>query len=223
MLSTLTNSQLRDLITDETDPERGKTLDKLVKIGIAPAIIKLAVMKSESLEKYTTERSNLLNTVAEYLNKEVDQVFWKSIEMLCSLIFANPVDIRPIQQLMIQYQEQGNTTMQVAYILGAVIVSDDWHYIIQQTVNIMPFLIDETITVPLYLPLIYHPFVKHICTTAITQEYVGSRQELVEIMNELNSIEANNPNGLKMMFSFAVRELSIEIPAERKIWLIDLL
>jgi len=214
----LTSEQFFRLISDQQSQYRAAALNKLTIVALIPGLIQVATLKWHDIDKYKIERAALMDAITEFNELGADKTFWAEVHHLWSIVSSERPGNTKLQELTDAYKGR-NTAFQVVVIIGNILTSNNWDYIIKEVVNIMPFLTDELISVPIYRKEIYYPFVKQICVNAIDGLFVGEKEQLEILKSRITLMAPYQPQVLREMLKLTLEGLSIQPPLERLSWL----
>ena len=68
---------------------------------------------------------------------------------------------------------------------------------------------------------VLYPFVKCASLKILKDSYIGSCSELNTIINDINNIDFNSTNSIRLTIRILVKELDVKLFEDRKLWLLS--
>lgn len=194
--------------------------DTIFSMSILPMVIMVLNSYNENQDgpKFAHE---LLQLIKNYSVTASNMAMWESAYELLTKIFDKIFTADELTNEANKYGAADNRNFQVVCILGRIFLEKGSVNYLKQIVNIFPFFTRTFSNMPAILRNILVPFVKFYAIKAIKEHYVGSRQELAELIEQIENSSSEKLNAVQKVLEPAVEISEVVIEGDRREWLFN--
>lgn len=213
------NIDIEELIKEKPSEKWDIAENLTITFAVIPLFIKLLnTFLNEDIDK-TEKRISFIEGIEGYQNVASDSNLWIEVLNVTQEILQNKLSKRDLIAQANDYGNRDLKNLQIISQLGVIYLTKN--NIVQQIINIFPYLIKIYKTHTSIRKNILFPFVLERSINAVKNEYVGSKQELSEIIKSIKEIDHKDRNSIQMVLQIVVNELDITLPKDRKNWVFE--
>jgi hypothetical protein len=218
----LDSTDLDSIYNSKPSQKWNEVEDSTVTFVIIPLFIKVLYlfnMDDINLQMHITD---ILTAINNYHELASDQKLWKQTYSLCEGTIDSRLSQDKLIEMSNRFGVENRKNLQVMSILGFISKSSNTNDIIDQTLNVLPYIdkLFSSNTRSIVQHLIA-PFFQNRLIFALKKEYVGSKEELEIIKSNVMSFDVMNENCLPQMIQPVVETLEFKVTGERKKWLYE--
>lgn len=195
--------------------------ETLFSLSILPMFIMVLNSYNSSNTNWSEYAKLLLQIIKDYVEVASDKLLWENAEDLFRKIFEKNVPANKLIAEANTYGEKDNKNFQSVCILGYVFLEKNNTEGLKQIINVFPHLTKIFSNVPAIFRNILIPFVRYYALETVKENYVGSKEEFIEITNQIEAATISVPNAVQKVLQIAVEISEMKIQGDRKDWLID--
>lgn len=194
------------------------TEDTIFAMSILPMYI-MAINEFNLNDDCSKVSQELLQLIRNYSEKASNKAMWESAYQIMLSIFDKAASIDDLTNRANDYGKNDVKNFQIVCILGCIFLEKDTRRIITQIANIFPYFTKTFSDMPAISRNILVPFVKFYVIKAIHDNFVGSRDELSEIIKQTNDAAIAKENAVQKVIINAIDVCDLVIQGDRKDWL----
>lgn len=209
----------KEILAKKPNTEWNSAENTIISLSIIPMfIIVLTALNSESGKSYEIEFLRLLEN---YITEASDKILWEETHSLMHKIFEKQLTPDFLLNEANKYAGVKNENFQIICLLGYIFIEKKVPDSLKQILNIFPYLTKILSYQLAVIRNILAPFVKHYAVKAVRENYVGTRNELDLLIEELDAAGASNSNAVQKLLIPAVEICDLNVTGERKKWLFE--
>jgi hypothetical protein len=189
------------------------------------AIIPLFVMVlTRSLENHPEEQKStkeFLLMIRDYIPKASNVFYWEIVYELFTRILYRKVSVNELTERANTFGQKEQKTLQIICLLGVIFLSKEATTVIEQVLNIFPYLSKVQTSSRSVIKFALIPFVKIISKDAVQKTYIGSRSELNDLLTQIDSVDITEQHAIQLILQPAALQSGINIKTDRKAWLFE--
>ncbi|GAA4763948.1 MULTISPECIES: hypothetical protein [Flavobacterium] len=204
-----------ELLLKRPSGEWNAAEETLISMSVLPMFIMVLLSFSNKEQEANVKLEIFLKWIRNYVHIASNKKLWEDIEFLIVRIMVNKFTPNELIIEANKYGERENKDFQFICILGYIFLETDSIKRFNQIINIFPYLTSIFENAPAIKRNILIPFVKFYSLKAVQDNYVGTREELEEIIALIN-IETNI---VQKLIRPVVETCDITVIEERREWL----
>ena len=219
--ASLSEIKLADIFTNKPSENWNTAEDTTVSFAIIPLFIMVLNAQLDNWENKNDHSKNFRYTIENYIQDASDKNLWELVLELSDRILEKNITERELIDRSNTFSSQERKNLQIICILGVIYSTKDHANLLKQIINIFPYLTKILGTYRSVIKFVIIPFIKNRSLHVLKETFVGSKNDLERIANEIENVDLLDKNAIQKMLQPVVEELEIKIIDNRKSWLYD--
>ncbi len=189
--------------------------------AVIPMFIIVLTRVIEKRQDFQYISAQFLSVLENYLLDASNKKEWEILLTTCKGILDNVIKNDYLIELSYEYSHVEDKNIQLICSLGIVFRSTNAEEIMQQLLNITPYLQLLSSSQKAIVKFAIVPFVLNKSVEALKDSFVGNKKELDSIISTIQSIDISKENALQLILQPVVKEVEISLDLKRSRWLYD--
>ncbi|MFN4246725.1 MAG: hypothetical protein ACK4EY_03330 [Flavipsychrobacter sp.] len=214
----MTNDEFSELQANKSNEYWRIAESDLIDKMIIPTLISLCL---DSIDDGKIDESNaqkLLKVVEVYSHEAGNPENWLMLHSLLKIVVSNESTEAQLNELASQYKQENKTQFQLLFLIRLACISDNPLFIVNQLLNILPYIITESGNIELLNKHIIIPFAKKKVTLAI-KKFLDHSAHASILASQIDILDHKAPKVIQKILQIAITALNITVPEDRKEWL----
>lgn len=211
--------KLEDLLSEKPSENWNIAEVTTITITIIPLFITVITNYLKNDENKGECFHALQNLISNYIKEASDKQMWSDLLDITNSIIEGKTSVGELIQKSNQYSDSDNKNFQIISILGYIFHSKNEENCIIQLINAFPYLTKTYKQANSIIKFILVPFVRLIAKEVLKKSFIGTKVELILIINQIDSINNSDQYPIQKILQPVVNDLEIELIDDRKLWL----
>jgi tetratricopeptide (TPR) repeat protein len=212
------NLDLKELYNQKPSDVWTDAEDTALIFGVIPMFV-LLLHKLNTEESASSLKNDFLNPLKDYYSKASDKGAWGDFIEVTEAIANESVSSSELVQRANEYGQNNKDKLKVTCVLGVIFIEKPSSETIKNIINVIPYIHNIQRVHSIVIKTILVPFVRYYVIESIKEDYVGTKDELQELIIKVNEIDPSDKSAVHQMLMLTVDTLDVEIIEERLEWL----
>ena len=217
----LRNINLSNLTEEKPSGEWDAAEEITITFAIVPLFMMVLSAQYEQTGDKTTKFEMFKNCINDYIPKASKKGPWELVLEICIRIIDENITERELIDRGNTFGRNGNQSMQILCILGLIYITRDPKEQLKQIINIFPYLTKVFSTMKSIIKFGFIPYLKDRCIHILKNSFVGNREELNSLVDEILNIKISDKNAIQLILQQVIREVPITLLEDRRSWLFE--
>lgn len=217
----MAKAKISDVLLSKPSPQWNVAEENTLEFVILPAFLMILTAFEENSVHSKEYAENFTKMLRNYYDNSSDKLLWELVIELTTRITKHSITERELAIRGNTFGEQERKGLQIICILGTIYLSKNSENILIQIVNVMPYLTKIYSVSKSLTKFVLSPFVKVQCLKILKDNFVGTKQELEAMTNEISTVDSSYEKAIQNMLVPLIKVFDINILDDRKAWLYE--
>lgn len=213
--------KIEGLIAEKPSEKWNAAEDITISYAITPLFVVVLNSFIENRDNKHEQAQELLNSIHDYSQEASNRNLWETTHELINRILFDKINASELTSMANEFGNTEKKNLQLIAILGLIKLNQEREISLVQIINIFPYLTKIYSNSKGIIKFALAPYVKNRCSAILKENFMGSKEELNNLLNQISSLDNNEKNILQIIIQPVVKELETKLPEDRKLWLFN--
>jgi hypothetical protein len=214
------DSSISEVIKDKPSEEWNRAEDTTIDTAIIPMFMDVLLVTLTNSETAKQQQEKFLKLIDNYIQEASDKELWQQLYYICE----GTLNKKLTKQGIIDFGNSHSKTRRTLHAISLIALIFYKHKevtVMNDLLNIYPHFAKTFERFSAIRKFISIPFLKVVCEHALTNNFVGTKDEFKTKISEMRATDASNENCYQLCLQIAVNtfEEDVKIEDDRKRWL----